>query len=64
MALTLTLVVPAVVAIWLLAAGRRYAARTAHGLALLASVLTLLLTLLTAAFARRVAAGRTLTAEG
>lgn len=47
MALTLTLVVPAVVAVWLLVGGRRYAARTAQGLALLASVLTLLLTLLT-----------------
>jgi NADH-quinone oxidoreductase subunit M len=48
-ALTLTLVVPSVVAVWLLAAGRGYAARTARGLALVASVLTLLLTLLTVA---------------
>ncbi|HEY5419831.1 MAG TPA: NADH-quinone oxidoreductase subunit M [Marmoricola sp.] len=47
MALTLTLVVPAVVAVWLLAAGRRYAPRTARGLALIASVVTFLLTLVT-----------------
>ncbi|HVD64087.1 MAG TPA: NADH-quinone oxidoreductase subunit M, partial [Lapillicoccus sp.] len=47
MALTLTLVVPAVAAVWLLAAGRAYAPRTARGLALLASVVTFLLTLLT-----------------
>jgi NADH-quinone oxidoreductase subunit M len=46
-ALTLTLVVPAVVAVWLLAAGRRYAPRTARGLALIASVVTFLLTLVT-----------------
>ena len=44
MALTLTLVVPAVVAVWLLAAGRGYAPSTARGLALLASVVTFLLT--------------------
>jgi NADH-quinone oxidoreductase subunit M len=48
-ALTLTLVVPAVVAVWLLAAGRRYAPRTARGLALIASVVTFLLTLVTVA---------------
>jgi NADH-quinone oxidoreductase subunit M len=46
-ALTLTLVVPAVAAVWLLAAGRGYASTTARGLALLASVVTFLLTLLT-----------------
>jgi NADH-quinone oxidoreductase subunit M len=46
-ALTLTLVVPAVVAAWLFAAGRRYAPRTARGLALVASVVTFLLTVLT-----------------
>jgi NADH-quinone oxidoreductase subunit M len=46
-ALTLTLVVPAVVAVWLLAAGRGYAPSTARGLALLASVVTFLLTVLT-----------------
>jgi NADH-quinone oxidoreductase subunit M len=46
-ALTLTLVVPAVVAVWLLAAGRGYAPRTARGLALLASVVTFFLTVIT-----------------
>jgi NADH-quinone oxidoreductase subunit M len=47
MVLTLALVVPAVAAVWLLAAGRGYARRTARGLALVASVLTLLLVVVT-----------------